>query len=818
MIKRIKHINAIIILLASLLFIVFVPENIIKTIPYSIENITTYKGNNERFNFFHDFDKDGYSELISINKHSSEARISAINISNSSNIFEEAYNFFNTTLNPDEFYFDDINGDGYDELFVFHHSKDTIYMSLINHKLKKEILRDIPVVFKPQKIYSRIWDPVISVLGFNENDKEHRYLYFIVRGLFSIFPRTLYKYDLVNKEIVKEFKTGSPINGELYDLNKDGNSEIILRGYASNNCDDVIPKPKYDDLSSWFFVLDENLNLLWHKQVQQEYSHIMHQVIKNSKDENEIILFNTTSGDSSKHYNLQKYNSDGALIQETNCGFNRMEMFEDMGPKKSNSLIWADGEYYKVNEKLELIPLKVNYPSKIGYMSRIPIDNLVLWLRVEGERTKILDENLNILGEYILTWQYGTRKYPVSIGKFKNEDNFSIVFNDQNIQISGELIPITNLDLFYKFGLGLLLWLFIVQGIYALVIRINMYIKFINFSTTHSDDLLFILNESAQIKFANKTAIRFFNLSGKRKQLKLLERQLIKYPDFGEIIKKARDVKRARFDEIILKKDNEEFRAGITVLPLKIGNFIIAYVIRFEDKTKTILKERAKVWGHTVQKMAHEIKTPLSSILLNVKSIEKSLSKENSLSQEYDDDIQIAKQEIDRIKTLTNNLLKFANLQKPKFRKINLENIISIVATKFQGYTLHGVEINTTIEGDVHVYADEYQMVEVLQILIENAIDALNGKGKIEIIVNEDSLLNVVNVYVIDHGCGISEEDKNKIFDPYFTSKKEGTGMGLAIAKKIIEDHGGKLVFETEINKGTKFQFQLKSYKEKLNG
>ncbi len=102
----------------------------------------------------------------------------------------------------------------------------------------------------------------------------------------------------------------------------------------------------------------------------------------------------------------------------------------------------------------------------------------------------------------------------------------------------------------------------------------------------------------------------------------------------------------------------------------------------------------------------------------------------------------------------------------------------------------------------------------LLHILIENSLDALKGKGKIEIEVNPVSYSNIpddhfIEIRISDNGPGIPPEHQEKIFEPHFSSKKEGTGLGLAFAKHIVQQHGGKIEFFSVPSSGTVFVITL---------
>lgn len=236
---------------------------------------------------------------------------------------------------------------------------------------------------------------------------------------------------------------------------------------------------------------------------------------------------------------------------------------------------------------------------------------------------------------------------------------------------------------------------------------------------------------------------------------------------------------------------------------------VIAVYFRLEDISKEIYLERQKVLTHSVRKVAHEIKTPLASISLNLDSIEQNLD-ENNESISYD--ITIARQEIRKIRDFINNFLKFTNSQKPNFEYVNIEKVINNALLRFSAYMAHS--INIEIIGDVNenVWCDQFQIEEVFQVFIENAIDAMEGKGKIIIECKklEEQNKELLKISIKDFGCGIEDRIKNVLFDPYTTTKPHGTGMGMAIAKKILGDHDSKIEIKSEKGIGTEVSFILK--------
>ena len=229
--------------------------------------------------------------------------------------------------------------------------------------------------------------------------------------------------------------------------------------------------------------------------------------------------------------------------------------------------------------------------------------------------------------------------------------------------------------------------------------------------------------------------------------------------------------------------------------------------------------DHINAWSKSAQKIAHDIKTPLSSVALNLHSLQERLEKEKLADKAaIHDDIEIMKKELNRVGELTKSFLKFVDLEKPKFQVVDLKETVQHSVNHFKTFLNDQLSIETHFDEDaIETWADPQQIEQVFQILIENSIDALRGDGKIQIStvvfepVDEPSQ-KMIQIEVTDTGPGIDSKDIEKVFDPSFTTKQDVTGMGLAIAKKTIEDHGGEIDVYSRKGLGTTFRFTLQKY------
>ncbi len=249
---------------------------------------------------------------------------------------------------------------------------------------------------------------------------------------------------------------------------------------------------------------------------------------------------------------------------------------------------------------------------------------------------------------------------------------------------------------------------------------------------------------------------------------------------------------------------DEEFKK----LNLNFNN-MITRLKRQQDKL--LVNERYEAWEVVARKLAHEIKNPLTPIQLSIDRLkEKYSSKIGEDKQQFNDYLQTINRQIKDIENLVNEFSNFARMPRPVVKKINLNNVITR-SIKFLHISLKSKIYFEKKEKSNFILGDEDQLHRVFINIIKNAdesiIEILNKKpnyeGKIDIDIfrNNDYIVTVIK----DNGEGIS--DTKKVMTPYFTTKKKGTGLGLPIVNKIINEHSGELIIKKE--NGTKIEIWL---------
>jgi two-component system nitrogen regulation sensor histidine kinase NtrY len=164
--------------------------------------------------------------------------------------------------------------------------------------------------------------------------------------------------------------------------------------------------------------------------------------------------------------------------------------------------------------------------------------------------------------------------------------------------------------------------------------------------------------------------------------------------------------------------------------------------------------------------------------------------------------------EVDSLKRLVDEFSKFGKMPEIRKTPTSIPTIIEEVVNLYRDYK--GIEIQVSIPDNLPLaQLDGEQFRRVMINIFDNAIQAMTNSGRIDVRINFDMPMNMAYIEVADNGPGIRDEDKEKLFLPYFSTKKQGTGLGLAIANRIIKEHGGHLWVRDNEPKGTVFSIEI---------
>jgi signal transduction histidine kinase len=228
-----------------------------------------------------------------------------------------------------------------------------------------------------------------------------------------------------------------------------------------------------------------------------------------------------------------------------------------------------------------------------------------------------------------------------------------------------------------------------------------------------------------------------------------------------------------------------------------------------EREAEKLRAARIAIAGKMAGQVAHEVRNPLSSIGLNTELLEDDLGEDATEARELCRKI---RREVDRLTHITEIYLGLRG-GKPKLARESVNTIVDdLVGFVRQDLGNRSVELDADLDvDDPHAHVDGNQLRQCLINLVRNAADAVSANGGGSVVVRTRGERNRVEISVIDDGIGIASEQLPRLFEPFFSTKHGGTGLGLALTQQIVQDHGGEIRVESRVGRGTTFTLSVPS-------
>ncbi|MCK4919434.1 MAG: GHKL domain-containing protein [Bacteroidales bacterium] len=222
------------------------------------------------------------------------------------------------------------------------------------------------------------------------------------------------------------------------------------------------------------------------------------------------------------------------------------------------------------------------------------------------------------------------------------------------------------------------------------------------------------------------------------------------------------------------------------------------------------ISERESAWREMAKQIAHEIKNPLTPMKLNIQHLQRTMDENPKEIKEHIDRISATLiEQIENLSTIATEFSNFAKMPQANREVLDLERKLKNSMELFTDYERCILSLKIESPDPLLVFADKEQLSRVFINLIKNAIQAIpeNINGRIDIKLEKKKKMALVSI--MDNGKGIPEAIKGKLFQPNFTTKSSGMGLGLAIVRNILQNAGGEIYFETKPGKGTTFFVEL---------
>ena len=247
----------------------------------------------------------------------------------------------------------------------------------------------------------------------------------------------------------------------------------------------------------------------------------------------------------------------------------------------------------------------------------------------------------------------------------------------------------------------------------------------------------------------------------------------------------------------------------ITVLRDEEGRSL-GMVLVFDDLTEIEKMQKVSAWREVARRLAHEIKNPLTPIKLSAQRLRKKYLDQLPAGREvFDECTQTIINQVDELTRLVNEFFAFARLPAVNLSVNDLNSLIQEVMVLYQG-SHRRIHFSFDPDSGLPPFPlDREQIKRVMINLLDNAVAAVTDEGAIAVQTRYNPVLQMAQIEVHDTGIGISSQDKNRLFEPYFSTKKGGTGLGLTIVSSIISDHRGHIRVKNNTPKGTVFMIEL---------
>lgn len=682
------------------------------------------------------------------------------------------------------------------------------------------------------------------------NDGNNDLIGFVHTG-FDLYPRGLFAYDYKHNKELWHYWIAPTVSRQkpiLYDLDGDTAKEIVFGTFSP--CNGAV-FDGIDDRKSWIFVLNRAGHLLWRKQIGDESTFTLIWVGDiNSDTIVDIVACESYGLASNKEpHCITILNAQNGTIQKNRVIGERFlgMVVDDYDQDNKIEIITGntDGSLRIFDENLELINEK-KFPTAVEISAVADLDGNskkeILLFTSNGE-IAILNENLEI--QCLYECQLGKIR---NCQLIRNGKTFNII-TQSDVKMKNEFIytiyKVAETFTSPLIPTGYLKNIIIVLLSLTLIITISYHILFakrMKKLISESPFGIIILNSDNKIVSYNSQAGKII---GETKE------KISKFVETAEIKKMWTDAIEQKSLNVSLNDKN------LSVDFKKVNNTKYLFI---RDLSSEILANDIISWAGFAQKLAHEIKNPLSTINLTLQRIQ-SVCKEKlgKIGESIDKYTSSALEEVARLRETVDKFMRILSLEKPNIMLVNVNELLDKILGQHKLRKPRGIKIQKFYASDLPmIYCDESQIATTFSNIIENAFEAMGSKGILTVRTNVTDTINAhvstnnkahsatstrleqpynlntefqtannsqnikgeeisspattaeikkiqryVEIRIEDTGEGMSEDQLNNLFRPFWTTKKSGTGLGLVIASRIIHIHKGKIEITSRKNLGT---------------
>ena len=818
MLKPLQRIYLFIALLALLITGIFhiVFFSHISPFQFSILNSKRYKIPQSMYTHFLSLDSTGLDyRIVIVNDRFRKEYYLKIYLPDKGTIIDQ-YNFHGILMEDRPASYD-FTGDGVNEIVVFSNDDEWIYLSAIDVVKNRMVFRERPIVHASPKKARPHWDinyyyPVVTDLEGDGKDE----LIFNINSGYSLFPRELLALSLPELEIIHRFPHHMGyVKPVVVDLDEDGKKEIALGNVATNN---FSPDSTLSDAFTWKIILNHQFEPIKPPKIFGQKFSAIHYFPLQIKNKPYLLMYCRPELPQSQ---LMLYHSDYSIeikktfpFQLISVYINEQDSLFPIIATNKKQLIYLDSRLQiaqsfsfspSMNRMLIFAQLPLEENTKY-YLCGVNNKGLYL-LNKEAEQVTFI--SLPVIGsnQSAQLIHINSSPHPVFFVKTRNA----------RYQISLISNPLYRYRIFGEIFLFLFLIALLTVGHWTLN-QIWRYVSYFVHSLHHSDHAIILLDHKGRIVSVNRKLNQLLSLKKPLQRTSHYYHSLSDRPEIVEAIQECANTGKKVNRMFSFELPDKSFFGEVTITPFRsYFNFINTFLVEIKDSTREVLLERQQNWQRNLRKIIHDIKTPLAGVQLQLQALYMNIvEKYPEMENEVLDKLEKAHKELFRIYNITKDFLKYTKLNQIQLDRIPLKEFIRECLHPFRIHFSDDFHIESQIHPTTpqFVWWDKRQIELLLHILIENSLDALQGKGKIEVTVQPftSSPANGkkwIEIRISDNGPGIPPEFRDKIFEPNFSTKKEGSGLGLSFARQIVLLHGGTIEFFSVVSSGTVFVVKL---------
>jgi|GEM_PF-6918541 len=670
--------------------------------------------------------------------------------------------------------------------------------------------------------------------------KPHPILVVSIITTFFTSPRHIVLIDLEKKKVIRDVEIGPfPQSICVGNFVGDERPEILIGTWAPSN---GAIGSGMDDGHSWLILMDLEGNIL-HKQEMGRYGSFLYlspQPFYGPDGYARVLFVRANYGReemSPDHVGVWSFatrNDYSKLEFPQNIITNSPFFFQDTETGKQIAIFaMNDGTFALVNQDLQIVATRrFTFDPEWKVLTPVLAENILGDARkeivlIKPESAYITDNRLNILASIKGTLIRST----VMMNSEAHKRLLLAPSNSKRIYFA----VINKNPWYYGLRIGAPLVLIIVVG--SLYYSIHSFRKNVNLRRIQEESSfrswvlesvdmgILIFDAAGRLKTVNRRAREILNWPARLpEKLEDLAKSLAsrQYAELSRILQQlsAQNARRIQREiELEQGQDRRRYLVTADLLQNDKGR-MVGKVLSIKDVTELVESREFLAWTRFARQLAHDIKSSLSPIQLATEKLRRQFRDLDqtaiSRSERY---LSYIEKEMEQIRTVAESLMQLAELEKGERNFLDINLVVRDAVERFEPHRLAGIELQLELCRDhlPKIRGSRDQLALVILNLLKNSSEAILDSGLIRIQTfsarglpdGSEKERGYVVIEISDTGGGIPEDIRDKIFQPFFSSKATGTGLGLPISKKIIEDHGGKIFFESRPDLGTTFWIYL---------